>query len=85
MPPTITVTTPANDSMHREHTGHLLCIRNAPNGNIASVAFEVDGAIVRTLTHYPYSYVYTFKNLGTYQVTRRSTDNVGTPTRPPRP
>jgi len=85
-PPTITVTTPANDSNVIVNTPVTFSASgNAPNGNIASVAFEVDGAIVQTLTQYPYSYVYTFKNVGTYQVTATVTDNVGDTYTPPTP
>jgi hypothetical protein len=85
-PPTITITTPTNNSNVVVNTPVTFSATgNAPNGNISSVAFAVDGAVVATLTQYPYSYTYTFKNLGTYQVSATVTDNVGDTYTPPSP
>jgi len=85
-PPTITITAPANDSTVIVNTPVTFSATgSAPNGNIASVAFAVDGAVVATLTKYPYQYTYTFANLGTYNVSATVTDNVGDTYTPPSP
>jgi hypothetical protein len=77
-PPTVTLTTPvalANVIVNTPIT--FAASGTAPNGNIASMAFLVDNAVVSTLTKYPYSTTYTFQNLGTYQVAAQVTDNDG--------
>jgi len=77
-PPTIAVTTPSNNANVIVNTPVTLSASGtAPNGNIAQVTFQVDGAVVATLTKYPYNFTYTFQNLGTYTVNATVTDNVG--------
>ncbi len=77
-PPTISISAPVNNANVIVNTPVTFqAVGNAPNGNIASVAFSVDGAVVSTLTKYPYQFTYTFQNLGTYTVKATVTDNVG--------
>jgi hypothetical protein len=77
-PPTISISAPLNNANVIVNTPVTFqAVGSAPNGNIASVAFSVDGAVVSTLTKYPYQFTYTFQNLGTYTVTATVTDNVG--------
>ena len=85
-PPTIALTAPANNANVIVNTNVTLSASGtAPNGNIASVAFIVDGTVVTTVTQYPYSYTYMFKNPGKYLVTATVTDNVGDTYTPPTP
>ncbi len=77
-PPTVSLVTPAaNAEVTVNSPVTLSATASAPNGNIASVSFLVDNAVVKTLTQYPYSYSTTFGNLGTYQISAQVTDNVG--------
>lgn len=77
-PPTVLLVTPVNNANVIVNTPVTLSASGtAPNGNIASVAFLVDNAVVQTVTQYPYSYSYTFQNLGTYQVSVQVVDNLG--------
>jgi hypothetical protein len=77
-PPTVSLVTPmANAEVTVNSPVTLSATASAPNGNIASVSFLVDNAVVKTVTQYPYSFSTTFGNLGTYQVSAQVTDNVG--------
>ena len=77
-PPTVSLTTPVNQAnVIVNNPVTFAASGTAPNGNIASMAFLVDNAVVTTLNKYPYSTTYTFQNLGTYQVAAQVTDNLG--------
>jgi hypothetical protein len=77
-PPSVTLTAPTDQvSVVVNNPVTLSATADAPNGNVASVAFLVDNAVVTTLTQYPYSTTYTFENIGTYNVIAQVVDNVG--------
>jgi len=83
-PPTVTLTAPAAGSTAVVNIPTTLSASaTAPNGNIASVSFLIDNAILKTVTQYPYSVAWTPQNLGTYQVAAQVTDNVGDKTTTP--
>ena len=77
-PPTVALTAPLDGTSVVVNTPvKLSASGTAPNGNIASVSFLVDNAIVTTLDQYPYSTTWTFQNLGTYKVVAQVVDNLG--------
>jgi hypothetical protein len=77
-PPTVSLTAPTDQASVIVNTPvNLAATADAPNGNIATVSFLVDKTVIATLTKYPYSFPYTFQNLGTYQLVAQVTDNVG--------
>ncbi len=78
-PPTSAITSPATSTSVIVNTPTTIMVAaTAPNGNIAQVAFLIDGALVAApITKYPYQFVWTPTNLGTYQVVAAVTDNVG--------
>jgi hypothetical protein len=78
IPPTASVTAPLNNANVIVNSPVTISASGfASNGNIAEMDLFVDGQKIASLTKYPYSFSYTFQNLGTYQVTATATDNVG--------
>jgi hypothetical protein len=77
-PPTATLNFPTNGENVIVNTPVTFSASGyAANGNIQSVSFLVNGAVVATVTSYPYTATYTFANLGFYQVEADVVDNVG--------
>jgi hypothetical protein len=77
-PPTSTLLLPTNGQNVIVNTPVTFSATGyAANGNIQSVTFLVNGAVVQTSTAYPYTATYTFANLGTYSVEADVVDNVG--------
>jgi hypothetical protein len=77
-PPSVLLTSPVNNATAIvNNPTTLTASATAPNGNIASVSFLVDNAVLQTITKYPYSVIWTPANLGSYQLSVQVTDNVG--------
>jgi hypothetical protein len=77
-PPTISITAPLNQADVVVNTPITLsATAAAPNGNPVAVTFLVDNTVLSTASQYPYSVVWTPRNLGTYTILAQVTDNVG--------
>ena len=78
IPPTVSITNPtAQESVVVNTPVTLAATGTAPNGNIVQIEFLVDNNVLSTATQYPYSVIWTPKNLGTYKITAQVTDNLG--------
>jgi len=78
IPPTVSLTAPSSSANVTVNTNvTLTATATAPNGNVASVSFLVDSSVIATASQYPYSVVWTPKNLGTYTITAQVSDNLG--------
>ncbi len=78
LPPIVTVTSPTASSIFPVNAPVTLTAdASDPDGNVVSVTFAVNGQIVNTLNAYPYTLIWTPKNLGLYAITAKATDNDG--------
>ena len=80
-PPTVSITTPANNSTFAA-PANLTVKANATDsdGTIAKVEFFVGGTLIGTDTVAPYSASWSNVSAGTYSLTARATDNLGATT-----
>jgi RHS repeat-associated protein len=77
-PPTITITSPANNSSFTAPANITITANaTAPNGNVAKVDFFQGTMLLGTVTSAPYTFAWNNVASGTYQLTAKVTDNFG--------
>jgi RHS repeat-associated protein len=77
-PPTIALTSPANNSSFKAPASISISANAGDSdGNVTSVAFYYGDTLITTLTAAPYTFTWTGVPQGTYALTARVTDNTG--------
>jgi endoglucanase Acf2 len=77
-PPTVSVTSPANNATFPSpSTITINATASDPGGSVTSVAFYNGSTLLGTDNTSPYSYAWTNVTTGTYAITARATDNGG--------
>ncbi|HTR59852.1 MAG TPA: Ig-like domain-containing protein [Casimicrobiaceae bacterium] len=77
-PPTVSITSPANNSsVVLPATVTINASASDSDGSIAKVEFYRDGVLLGSDTASPYSYAWTVPGSGTYVLTAKATDNLG--------
>jgi Bacterial Ig domain len=77
-PPTVTLTAPVNNAnVTVNQPVTFAATASAPNGYVQSVSFLVDSTVVGTASSYPYTFSWTPKNLGFYNIVAQVIGNLG--------
>jgi hypothetical protein len=81
VPPTVSLTSPANNAVLDVSTGLSLSATAAcPDGTVTNVAFYQNGFLVANVTTAPYNFIWTNAPTGIYTLTALATDNSGAST-----
>jgi hypothetical protein len=78
LPPTVVISSPASGSqLIVGFATTISATASDPDGNVASVQFIANGAVVGTVTTFPFNFSWTPASPGLYALTAKATDNSG--------